>query len=312
MGKPRRPASQRPLPDTHRLHHRCLDSRPPAQPALYPRHRAGDILPQVQGDHRHRVAHRAGHRRGNSSPDTLRPCAGLHRGGPVFRAVLCQHPRHGLQHRRACLHCAVHRRHDMVGALALQTEVGQRHPLVVPGRHPPVRHPLHRQLALDTGGSSGRARHMALGSQEAPGKNSHGRLAQRAGDFRGVFELRPAAHPLPRQSPDEPERARQRVLARLIPQPRAVWRDPSALRPHLQVVGHVPASARRLQLRHPAPARQDHLPQGGEDLSRPARQLCGQEGGVQIRDDPQDALPPHVFHRRLASTGVSRMDKRHG
>ena len=248
MGEPCRPAPQRPLPDSDSLYHRCVNRRPPAQPALYPGYRAGDILPQVQGDHRHRLTHRTGDSRGNRGPDTLRPCAGLHRGGPVFRAVLRQHPRNELQHRCACLHDTLHRRDDMVGQRPLQAEISQRHPLVVPGRHPPVGHPLHRQLPVDSGGAAGSACRMALGGEEASGENPDHRVAQCAGDFRRLFELRAAAHPFPRQSPDEPERPRQCVLPRFIPQPRAIRRDPAALRPHLQVIGDVPAAARRLQL----------------------------------------------------------------
>ncbi len=237
VGKPCPHAPQRQISDTDSLCDRHLYSRAPAQPAVYPRHRSGHLLPSVERHHRDRFARGTRPLGRSGGSDTLRTRARIHRSVAVFRALLCQRGRSELQHRCAHLchpHCGlVHMGHQR----ALQAEQREPSALERGPQHPAFGHPLHRQQHVDTRHHHGWPAGLSVLGQEAPGENPQHRCDEHLCHLHRLLELRAAAHTLVGQSADEPERARQCVCPRLLPQPRAVWRTPALLWPDQQLVG---------------------------------------------------------------------------
>ena len=219
MGKPRRPAAQRQISHTHSLCDRNIHSRAPAQPPVHPRHRTRDILPSVEGHRRHRLARRPRSLRHSGGTDTLRTCAGIHRSVPILRALLCQHPGLQLQRRRACL---CHPRSGIVHmghTRALQPDERQAHTLERGSEHPALRHTLHRQQHVDPRSDNGRGHRLSVLGQEDPREDTQPCGDEHLRDIHRLFELRASAHKVDGQSADEPERPRQCVRARILPQP---------------------------------------------------------------------------------------------
>ncbi len=229
MGKPRRPPPQRPLSGAYRLRHRRIHSRTPAQPPLHTRTRADILLPKDPRGHSTRLAYRAGAVMRNSRSNTLRTRARLRQSIAMVRTAVRQHPRHELQHGRPDL-CRPCRGMLHLGRFRTERPAEHRtHKTQLRSEHPPFRYALHRPFNMGRHTARSRPRHRTYSTEARASAHIQRNPAERAGNLHRLLVLRPTADPRIGQHPDEPERARQRIRTRFIPEPRTIRRTPALL-----------------------------------------------------------------------------------